>query len=132
MRHLTIRGHEDLARLTRGGNPWQSIGVEAEGLDPTESRQLADALARGERPCGCIGARNGLAAGLVLAALLLVGVEWMSGRWAFAVFIVVFASMAGRRLEIARARYLRRRAARRLYAHFCKASGVPGISVGRE
>lgn len=130
MRHLTIRGCEDLARLMWGGTRWQSIAVEADGIDPVESRRLADALARGERPCGCVGARNGLAAGLMLAALLLAGSESMSGRWALAALVVVFASMAGRRLEIAHARYIRRRAARKLYAHFGKARDVSGQSVG--
>ena len=122
MSHLTIRDADDLARLARRHGTWQSIAVDAGGIDPARSRRLAGALARGERPCGCIGARIGLAAGLAGAITLLAWVDWTLSRWAFAAFGVLLASAAGRWLEIDRALYARRRAARELHAHFAAAA----------
>jgi hypothetical protein len=113
-----IRRREDLARLAQGGARWRSIGVAADGLDATQSRRLAGALARGERPCGCIGARIGLAAGLALATMLVAALDGRLGGWVLALFVVPLASALGRWLAIARARYARNKAVRALHAHF--------------
>ena len=108
------------------GGTWRSISVQVEGIDAIQSRRLADALARGERPCGCFGARLGLAIGTVCSVTLLLGVNPMSGRWVFAALFVLLASAIGHRVDIALARDIRRKAKRELRAHFSSTGALSG------